>query len=172
MKEKKRVEEEIEEEEMSEVETKSQEKDFKHIVRIADVDVRGDRRVVYALTQIKGIGFRVSQGLVRKLGINPNKKIGELSEEELEIIRKAIEEDISDVLPGWMVNHRKDLDTGKDLHYVSTDLEMRIRDDINFLKKIRCYRGIRHEKGLPVRGQRTRSNGRKGLALGVQRKKK
>lgn len=166
--------EDREENEISEGGTseKSVGKDFKHIVRIADVDINGDKRLVYALTEIKGIGFRVSQSIVRKLGMDPNKKIGSLSEEEFETIRKAIEEDISRILPAWMVNHRKDLDTGKDLHFVSTDLEMRIKDDINFLKKIRCYRGIRHEKGLPVRGQRTRSNGRKGLALGVQRKKK
>ena len=147
-------------------------KDFKYIVRIADTDLNGERRIVYALTGIKGIGYRVAEGLVRKLNLNPNEKIGALPEDKLEELRRAVEEELSDILPNWMVNHRKDIDTGEDLHYVSTELDMRIRDDINLLKKMRCYRGVRHERGLPVRGQRTRSNGRRGLALGVQRKKR
>ncbi|HIH28194.1 MAG TPA: 30S ribosomal protein S13, partial [Thermoplasmata archaeon] len=58
-----------------------------------------------------------------------------------------------------------------DIHLISTDVTSRLRDDINMMKMIRSYRGVRHEFGLKVRGQRTSSNGRKGLALGVSKRK-
>jgi len=109
---------------------------------------------------------------VKRMGVNPREKIGNLSDEDIEKIRKVIEDDIENILPPWMMNHRKDFYTGEDAHILSTDLDLQKQDDINRLKRIKCYRGIRHEKGLPVRGQRTRSNGRRGLAVGVSRKKR
>ena len=84
---------------------------------------------------------------------------------------KEILEKIEEIAPGWMLNHRKDIDTGKDIHLISSDVDLRLRDDINLLKMIRSYRGVRHESGLSVRGQRTRANNRKGLALGVSKKR-
>ncbi len=146
--------------------------EFKYIVRIADTDLDGNRPVIYAIQGIKGIGYRVAEGIVKRMGVNPREKIGNLSDEDIEKIRKVIEEEIENILPPWMMNHRKDFFTGEDNHILSTDLDLQKQDDINRLKRIRCYRGIRHEKGLPVRGQRTRSNGRRGLAVGVTRKKR
>lgn len=146
--------------------------EFKYIVRIADTDLDGNRPVIYAIQGIKGIGYRVAEGIVKRMGMNPREKIGNLSDEDIEKIRKVIEDDIENILPSWMMNHRKDFYTGEDAHVLSTDLDLQKQDDINRLKRIKCYRGIRHEKGLPVRGQRTRSNGRKGLAVGVSRKKR
>jgi len=70
-----------------------------------------------------------------------------------------------------MLNRQKDFESGDDIHLVSTELDMIVRDDINRMRMIRCYKGIRHEGGHKVRGQRTRSNGRKGLTLGVSKKK-
>ncbi len=145
--------------------------EFKYIVRIADTDLDGNRPVIYAIQGIKGIGYRVAEGIVKDLNMDPKKKIGELSDEQIEEIRALIEEKIEDVLPSWMMNHRKDYFTGEDRHILSTDLDLQKQDDINRLKRIKCYRGVRHEKGLPVRGQRTRSNGRSGLTVGVSRKK-
>jgi small subunit ribosomal protein S13 len=69
-----------------------------------------------------------------------------------------------------MVNRPSDWETGEDVHLFSSDVELRLRDDINRMKMIRCYRGIRHEQGQKVRGQRTRSNGRTGLTVGVIKK--
>jgi len=146
--------------------------EFKYIVRIADTDLDGNRPVIYAIQGIKGIGYRVAEGIVKRMGVNPREKIGNLSDEDIEKIRKVIEDDIENILPPWMMNHRKDFYTGEDAHILSTDLDLQKQDDINRLKRIKCYRGIRHEKGLPVRGQRTRSNGRRGLAVGVSRKKR
>lgn len=70
-----------------------------------------------------------------------------------------------------MMNNRSDPVTGKNMNLVGNDLNVQIQDNINTMKKIRSYRGIRHETHHKVRGQRTRSNGRKGLTVGVQRKK-
>ena len=69
-----------------------------------------------------------------------------------------------------MLNRRKDFETGRDLHLVGTDVDIAVRSDIGRERRIRSRRGIRHELGLPVRGQRTRTTGRKGLVVGVKRK--
>ena len=78
--------------------------------------------------------------------------------------------ELSDNTPGWLLNKQKDIWTGDDIHIFGNEMEMRLQDDINMLKKIRCYRGIRHEKGQKVRGQRTKAHGRSGLTVGVVKK--
>ena len=98
------------------------------------------------------------------------KKIGYLSDAQIEKIQEIID-NVSANAPNWMLNHQKDYDTGEDIHLVGSDIDMRLRDEINIMKKIRSYRGIRHERGLRVRGQRTRANNRQGLALGVSKKR-
>ena len=77
---------------------------------------------------------------------------------------------LTEKLPPWMVNRPNDPDTGADYHLFGSDVDLRLRDDINRMKMIRCYRGVRHEQGQKVRGQRTRSNGRTGLTVGVIKK--
>lgn len=144
--------------------------DFKYIIRIADTDIDGEKQLIFGLTSIKGIGRHLASLIADKSGIKRTTLMGELSDEQIEKIKKLLGE-INQFTPPWMLNHRKDMDTGKNLHLISTDVDRRLRDDINLMKMIRCYRGVRHELGLPVRGQRTKSNGRKGLALGVQKKR-
>jgi len=95
--------------------------------------------------------------------------MGDLTDVQIEKIQTALG-NITKNAPAWMLNHRKDYDTGKDLHLIGPEIDMRLRDEINIMKKIRSYRGIRHERGLSVRGQRTRANNRRGLALGVSKK--
>ena len=146
-----------------------QKEDFQYIVRIADTDVDGNRKVVHGLTQIKGIGWHMAVLIADISGVNREAKMGDLSEADIEKIKNALST-IGSTAPPWMMNHRKDFDTGKNIHLISSDVDMRLRDDVNLLKMIRSYRGIRHELGLPVRGQRTRANGRGGLSLGVSRK--
>ena len=145
-------------------------KDFKYIVRIAATDIEGNKPTLYALTQIKGINFMVANAVLNYAGIDKKIRIGNLSDEEIEKIGEAIEK-INEWLPPWMKNRRRDLFTGNDVHLIGTEIDLIKREDLNLLKKIRCYRGIRHERGLPVRGQRTRSNKRKGLTVGVVRKR-
>lgn len=143
---------------------------FKHIVRIADTDLDGNRNVVHALTGIPGIGIRMARSIVNELGIDGKRKLGTLEDEEIAKIRRLIEEEI-EKFPAWMLNRRADIYTGKNLHLLSKDVSFARMLDIERLMRIRCYRGVRHAKGKKVRGQRTRSTGRKGRTVGVIRKK-
>jgi len=144
--------------------------DFKYIVRIANTDIDGEKPAITALTSIKGVGNRIAQYAITQINFPPNKMIGHISDEDSEKLVQILSE-LSDTLPEWMLNRQKDFESGDDLHIVSTELDLVLRDDINRLRMIRCYKGIRHETGHKVRGQRTRSNGRKGLTLGVSKKR-
>ncbi len=145
--------------------------DFKYIVRLANTDIDGEFGMVRGLSQIKGIGARVAGILVTASAIPADTKMGNLSDEDIEKLAALIEE-IDDRIPVWMKNRPKDVETGEDLHFYGMELNLLLEDDINRMKKIRCYRGMRHEQGRKVRGQRSSSNGRRGAAIGVSRKKK
>jgi small subunit ribosomal protein S13 len=145
---------------------------FKHIVRIADTDLDGSKPVMIALTGIKGIGLRMARAITNALGLNPRAKLGELDDETIEKLRKFVEEELEQHIPAWMFNRRKDPYSGKDLHLLAKDVDFAKMLDIERMIKIKCYRGVRHAKGYKVRGQRTRSTGRKGMTVGVVRKKK
>jgi len=124
-----------------------------------------------ALTGIKGVGRRCARIFTDKAGVNPNATLGMLPDSEIDKLKKVIEEDASNILPVWMVNRRGDMNTGADRHFMGMDLSMTLREDLDLMKKMRSYKGIRHERGLRVRGQRTRSTGRTGAIVGVSRKK-
>ncbi len=149
--------------------------EIRGIVRIANKDLDGNKPIPEAILAIKGISVNLANAIAevasQKLGIDKYAKVGELTEEQAETLEKIILDPASYGVPSWMVNRRKDYETGKDTHLTESDLDFGIRQDIEREKKMRSYRGIRHAKGLPVRGQRTRSSFRKGRALGVQRKK-
>jgi len=144
---------------------------FKYMIRIAESDILGKLRLDYGLTSIKGIGYRIACIISDSVGIDRGKRIGDLTDEEEERLVNFIEDELEDKVPQWMFNRKKDPELGKDIHIISSEMDLVIGDDINRLRKTRSYRGIRHETGHKVRGQRTKSNGRRGLALGVQRKK-
>ena len=108
--------------------------------------------------------------IMEKTGMNRKLKMGKLTDSQIQKLQEAIDS-INKNAPGWMLNHRKDYETGEDIHLIGPDIDMKLRDEINIMKKIRSYSGIRHERGLPVRGQRTRANNRRGLALGVSKKR-
>ncbi|KAA0010187.1 MAG: 30S ribosomal protein S13 [Thermoplasmata archaeon] len=146
-------------------------KEFKYIVRLAATDIDGNKPTLYGLTYIKGINYMTANAIVTYAGVDGKKRIGNLSDEEIEKLGKAIET-MNEWLPPWMRNRRRDLYTGKDLHLIGTEIDLAKREDINLSRKIRAYRGIRHERGLPVRGQRTRSNKRSGLTVGVIKKRR
>ena len=148
----------------------SEDPDFKYIIRIANSDVSGEERLANALTSIRGIGPRISNAIINKLKLDARMLAGKLSDENVAEIEKAIA-NISDYVPKWLLNRQNDYDSGEDIHSVSIELKMTLDDDLNRMKKVKSYKGIRHASGHKVRGQRTYSNGRKGLALGVSRKK-
>lgn len=152
------------------VKKKEHDENFNYIVRVANTDINGERSVVQGLTQIKGIGRHMAIFIADTAGINRNLKFGTLTEPDIQKLKDALE-NIDESAPAWMMNHRKDYYTGEDMHLISTDVATRLRDDVNLMKMIRSYKGVRHEYGLKVRGQRTSSNGRKGLALGVSKRR-
>ncbi len=144
--------------------------DFNYIVRLMNTDLDGEKPTLYALRDVKGIGTRVAECLIRNAQVSSQEKIGLLSDEDVGKLSKAIEE-FTNSVPTWMVNRKRDPYTGEYRHLFGPDLDMALRDDLNRLKKISCYRGVRHESGHKVRGQRTRSNGRTGLTVGVHRRR-
>ena len=143
--------------------------DFRYIVRISNTDIAGEKTLVRGLTSIKGIGMHMSTLVIDSSGLDRKLKMGNLTDKQIEKIQASLEI-ITKTAPKWMLNHQKDSEIGKDIHFIGSDIEMRLRDEINIMKKIRSYKGIRHERGLTVRGQRTRANNRKGLTLGVSKK--
>jgi ribosomal protein S13 len=135
--------------------------EFKYIVRIAGHDLRGEYFVINALGKIKGVGRRLAHIICNKADVPINVRIGFLTNEELERIEAIIDNPTDYNLPGYLVNRPKDIVTGKDSHVHAQDLAIALKDDLDRMKKMRSYKGIRHQLGLRVRGQRTRTTGRK-----------
>ncbi|GAH49265.1 unnamed protein product [marine sediment metagenome] len=133
--------------------------------------VDGNAKVEYGLTQIRGIGRRFAQAIIVVAGINPDLRIGALPEKDLNRIEEIIIAPITNGIPAWMVNRKKDLVTGENLHIFGNRLELSVRRDIDRMKRIRSYKGVRHHQGLKVRGQKTKSTGRHGLVVGVLRRR-
>ena len=149
---------------------KTEDEDFNFIVRIANSDIDGQKRTVIGLQSIKGVGKRVAEIVAKRAQIDPAVKIGALPDDKVaeleELVTKYVE-----YAPEWAINRQNDYESGRDMHLLGNDLDIIQKDDINRMKMIRCYRGIRHETHHKVRGQRTRSNGRRGLTMGVSKKK-
>ena len=109
--------------------------------------------------------------LENRLSCLKNKKLSEFSDSELKQLETFLENLKDSNLPNWMLNRRKDYATGADMHLFEADLMLAHREDLTRLKKVKAYRGVRHMFGLKVRGQRTRSTGRKNRSVGVRKKK-
>jgi len=139
------------------------------IVRILSKDIEGKMKVYSGLAKVKGISWAMSNAICSSLKIDKNKKIGLLTEEEIKKITDFVK---NPKLPSFLLNRRKDFETGEDKHLQGSDLELREELDVKRLKKIKSYRGLRHMSNLPTRGQRTRSNFRKNRRKGSGIKKK
>ena len=147
------------------------EDEFKHLVRISRKDVDGNKKIEHALTDIKGVGLSLSRSLALAMEFDLEQKIGYISDEDIVKIEEALKDPQSYNIPKWMLNRQDDYVTGETTHLIESDLDMRLRDDLNRMKKTRSYKGRRHEVGLPVRGQRTKSTFRKGSSVGVRRRR-
>jgi small subunit ribosomal protein S13 len=140
-------------------------------VRLAGVDLDGTISIAYALSRIKGIGIQLAHAILRRTNVKPDTRVGFLADADLERIEAAIRDPGKYDVPEWLLNRRKDIETGMDLHLIGSDLELRTKSDIDDMKDIRSWRGYRHSYGLRVRGQRTRTTSRKGKAMGVRKKR-
>lgn len=142
--------------------------EIRHIVRIAETDLEGKRSVQYALTGIKGVSRRIAKILSVNSGLDPAATLGYLNDADIEKLQSSVD-NVMTVIPSWMMNKQNDIMSGDDRHVIGTDVLLSLMEDINLMKKMRSYKGVRHERGLRVRGQRTRSTGRKGRTVGVSR---
>ncbi len=145
--------------------------DIKQIVRIINADIPGNKQLVNALTSVSGIGYSFSAAICNSLNLDKKIKVGVLSPEQIKKIEQVIKEPEKFHFPSYLFNRRIDPETGKNLHLITSNLKLTQEFDIKNMKKIKSYKGVRHALGLPVRGQKTRSNFRKGKAIGVSKKK-
>merc|ERR1712087_182075 len=147
------------------------ESNFQHILRVLNTNLDGKVKVMFALTSIKGVGRRFSNICCKKAEVDLNKRAGELTAEEVERLVTIIQNPRQFKAPDWMLNRKMDVKDGKFMQCVSNTLDMKLRDDLERMKKIRAHRGLRHYWGLRVRGLRTKTTGRKGRTVGVSKKK-
>ena len=147
-----------------------EQQELKYFVRIANNDLDGKKSIVQSLTTIKGVGFSFASAVCTISGIDKRKKTGYLSDEEAKRLEEIIINPAKNGVPAWLFNRRKDPEDNEDKHLITSTLTFVRDNDIKIMKKIKSYKGLRHALGLPVRGQKTRSNFRrnKGKVLGVK----
>ncbi len=132
-------------------------------------DIPGERKAIIGLIQIKGIGYNFATSILDTLKINTNSNIGNFTDENVKAIEKLILNPIEANFPTWFLNRNKDIETGANLHLLTSDIPFTLRNDIERERVTASWRGYRHLSGLKVRGQRTRTSGRKGGAVGVEK---
>ena len=147
------------------------EQEYSHIVRIVGHDIDGQEILLQGISRIKGVGLRMSKSIIKQLDLDPSKRLGFLTPEEISSIEEIVKDPVKAGYPDWYVNRPRDRMSGRMLHLLGSDLDFAHRNDIDRLKRIKSWRGTRHSLGLKVRGQHTRTTGRGGAAVGVSRKK-
>jgi len=149
--------------------------EIRGIVHLIGKDVKGQVPLSAALRQVKGVGIRLSvifaDIISKELSIPKDTPIGSLTEAQLDDVEKIVKNPLAKGVPVFLLNRRKDLETGKDIHVSGSDVVFSMRNDIEREKTIYSWRGYRHAYGQKVRGQGTRTTGRKGLTMGVSKTK-
>jgi len=131
----------------------------------------GQRNITFAMTAIKGIGRRFSNIICKKADIDTSKRAGQLDEEEIKRMETIMLNPRQYKVPDYFLNRQKDAKDGTFTQVISNGLETKLREDLERMKKIRCHRGLRHYWNLRVRGQHTKTTGRRGRTVGVSKKK-
>jgi small subunit ribosomal protein S13 len=144
--------------------------EYRAIIRIAGTDCDGSRRVDHAISRIRGVGTPFARAVLKAAEIPLNSRLGYLTEGEIKRIEEIMASPVAHGIPEWMVNRPRSPETGKGYHVIGSDLDIRTRMDIDVMKKMRSWKGVRHSLGLKVRGQRTKTTARTGRTLGVSRK--
>jgi archaeal ribosomal protein S13P len=140
--------------------------DLQYFVRIGRTDLDGTKSVERSLTEMDGIGRRAARIIADKAGVDRTATFGALESETIDSVVSLVEE-FADEVPDWLTNHRNDFFEGTATHEIGNDLELTRRQDINRMKMIDSYKGVRHKRGQKVRGQRTKSTGRSEGTIGV-----
>jgi len=145
--------------------------EYRHIVRVSGKDIDGQENLLQGLTKVSGVGLRLSKAIITKLGMDSSVRLGHITDADISKIEKIISDPLKAGMPHWYVNRPRDRMSGRMLHLTGSDLDFAHRSDIERLRRIKSWRGLRHSLGLKVRGQHTRTTGRKGMAVGVSRTK-
>ena len=151
-----------------------EEEGVRGIIRLAGKDVRGHIPLKRALLAVKGIGHTTSKSvakiIAKELKIKEDVKVGTFTDAQIEQIDGILARIQEHGVPSYLLNRRKDSETGKDVHNTMNDLVFSQRQDVENEKKLYSWKGYRHAYGQKVRGQRTKNTGRHGMSLGVVRK--
>lgn len=145
--------------------------EYKHILRIAGKDVEGSKKLLVALSEVKGVGYNLAQVLTQSLEINSSIRVGFLTDNQIKDIEQALADPSKVGVPQWYLNRKKDMHSGTTHHLITSDLDFSVSNDIDREKTVMSWRGYRHMFGLRVRGQCTRTTGRRGGAVGVKKAK-
>jgi small subunit ribosomal protein S13 len=144
----------------------AEEEDLQYFVRIGQTDLDGTKSVERSLSELKGIGKRMARIVADEADVDRQATFGALDEDDIQSVVDVVET-LDERVPSWMVNRQKDFFSGETSHVTGSDLEESRRHDINRMKMISSYKGVRHKRGKKVRGQRTKSTGRTEGTIGV-----
>ena len=133
--------------------------------------MKGHVKAMFAIKQIKGIGRRMANAVLKVAGIDLDKRAGQISETEIDTINDILARPTEHGIPKWMLNRQHCPRDGTWTQLVSSMVDTKMREDLEKLKKIKQHKGLRHFWGLKCRGQRTYATGRRGRTLGVIKKK-
>ncbi len=142
--------------------------EFRYIVRIADTDLRGSESLEYELTKIKGISINLSKAILKAAKLT-GVQVGYLKDAEAQQIEAVLADPEAFGLPAWLLNRRKDLESGQNRQLIGADLTLQTSADIDLMRESRSWKGTRHSLGLKVRGQRTKTTARSGRVVSVRR---
>jgi len=151
---------------MSAEQPEDEDDDLRYFVRIGQTDLDGTKSVERALTEMNGVGRRAARLIAEEAGVDRRRTLGALEDDTIDEI-VALVEGFADEVPEWLTNHRNDFFGGETTHQTGNDLDLTRRQDINRMKMIDSYKGVRHKRGQKVRGQRTKSTGRTEGTIGV-----
>jgi small subunit ribosomal protein S13 len=140
--------------------------DIRYFVRIGQSDLDGTKSVERSLTELEGIGHRAARVITDKAGVDRTATFGALDDDTIDEVVDLVE-GFADEVPDWLANHRNDFFDGETTHEIGNELELTRQQDINRMKMIDSYKGVRHKRGQKVRGQRTKSTGRTEGTIGV-----
>ena len=143
-----------------------EDEDLQYFVRIGGTDLDGTKTVERSLSELDGIGTRMARLVAEEAEVDRTSTFGLLDEDDIETVVDIVE-NLADHVPPWMTNRQNDFFSGETTHLVGTDVEEKRRHDINRMKQIESYKGVRHKRGQKVRGQRTKSTGRTEGTIGV-----
>ncbi len=143
--------------------------EFRYLVRVKGKDLDGRKKVVPALADLKGVGDNFARAIANEVGIDSKSRFGSLSESQIRDIERLLQDTSALKVPQWAFNRKRDPESGETKQLVGSDLDISLKSDLDREKNIQSWRGVRHSLGLKVRGQRTRTTGRKGRTVGVRK---